>query len=429
MEMLEDMRVRRMATAMQLSQAMSEWRKALQLLCYGGQMALSMDVANVGKALKLLRKQWQRAVELLRFMSRSLLRSNTIVMNSIVAMSSWRKQQQVLWEMRKRGLKYNEKSFASGFKEWSSSLASLLSMRAYELEPDLITRSAFLKIAHWRQSQELFSEAKSYSLRPNAQFLTAAISADCRWQALLADQNCPKLDFRNVQLLAQLSWSFSSELLQQMALRHLDSKALRGPCTWQAAQQAIWSTSLAMMQHALDLGAWQSALREIYFSSLKSLKWQSGMSLFKKIRTLRVSSNSRSAVISMSEEAQWQQALHHFKKSDKILSSSCISACEWQRALKLFHLSREHADVVLYNAILSVLASSKWPFALYFYDEMLEEHLLPDEITHSAMIIACEKGLRWEQSLHFLQIMTQKDQIALNSAISAVQKAGSGKSP
>ena len=402
---------------------MGSWPEALELP--------SVDVVHVGKALLLLRRvdNWLPALELLRFMSQRLLRRNDIVMNSVVTLCGWSKALQLLLEMRFRGIEYNRKSFASAFKEWSTSLSSFKSMKAYELQPDLITRSACVRMARlasWRQSQSMFSEAKTYSLRPNAQFLTGAIT-DSQWQALLADQNCPPLDLQNFQVLSKLSWSFSSALLEHMALNHVKKTALRA---WQAAAEATeatWLRSLANLEHALRSGAWQSSVRKIYLTSLKSLTWQSGLLVFKKIFKRRVSSNSRSAVISMLEDAQWASALHYFNASDVILSSSCISACEWQRALKLFDLSRGHADVVLYNAILSVL-ESKWQLALHFYDEMLRVELLPDEITYSCMISACEKGLQWEQSLIFLEKMKEKDVIAdviaLNSAISAAQKSG-----
>jgi pentatricopeptide repeat domain-containing protein 1 len=74
--------------------------------------------------------------------------------------------------------------------------------------------------------------------------------------------------------------------------------------------------------------------------------------------------------------------------------------------------------------------AAKWQLALVRLSVMPEARMVPDEITYSAAISACEKGGQWQLALNLLSLMPDTrlapDEITHNAATSACERMDSG---
>ena len=67
-----------------------------------------------------------------------------------------------------------------------------------------------------------------------------------------------------------------------------------------------------------------------------------------------------------------------------------------------------------------------WKHALQFFQRMQQQSMVPNIITYSALISACEKGKQPERALELFEAMKQQgvvpDVITYNALISACEK-------
>eukprot|EP00438_Fugacium_kawagutii_P018221 Skav218336 [mRNA] locus=scaffold755:379513:382566:+ [translate_table: standard] len=91
--------------------------------------------------------------------------------------------------------------------------------------------------------------------------------------------------------------------------------------------------------------------------------------------------------------------------------NAAISACHgaaWQVALELLR-SMEHEEAVLPDVIScsSVISAceERWPMALQLFKSMFKRDLRPDQITFNATIRACAKDGQWHLALELLEAM------------------------
>lgn len=87
-------------------------------------------------------------------------------------------------------------------------------------------------------------------------------------------------------------------------------------------------------------------------------------------------------------------------------------------------------DVATYNSAVGVLSKSQqplqWAYSLALLAEMRIEGLIPNVITYTALISACEKGQQWTHALQLFRDMRQDsaeaNRITFNSTISSCEK-------
>ncbi|CAE8626802.1 unnamed protein product [Polarella glacialis] len=84
---------------------------------------------------------------------------------------------------------------------------------------------------------------------------------------------------------------------------------------------------------------------------------------------------------------------------------------------------------ITYSAAISACEKGgQWQQALNLLSLMPEARVVPNEITYNAAISACEKGGQWQLALNLLSLMPEAkvvpDEISYNAAISACEKGG-----
>ena len=162
-----------------------------------------------------------------------------------------------------------------------------------------------------------------------------------------------------------------------------------------------WEGTLDLFERMKNLNIPQT--ESSYISILKACSWQVGLMMQQQFAHPQTAKFCSSLVSTL--DAQWQWAVYLLTRLssdvdvDVVLCSACISSCEkaseWQYALIFFDLVADSPDVVLYNATISALEKcGQWILALHFLEKMEIEGLVPEGITYSAVISACEKGLQ-----------------------------------
>ncbi|CAE7344426.1 TEF3 [Symbiodinium sp. CCMP2456] len=135
----------------------------------------------------------------------------------------------------------------------------------------------------------------------------------------------------------------------------------------------------------------------------------------------------------------WEEALRVFllagNAADVISFNAALSVCEWSRqweqALSLL-VAAADSDVVSYNTVVSACAkSSAWVHALLLlWEDLLGggSRTTADIISFNAGISACEKAAKWELALELVQALLlqglQADIFTWNAALSACASAG-----
>ena len=82
---------------------------------------------------------------------------------------------------------------------------------------------------------------------------------------------------------------------------------------------------------------------------------------------------------------------------------------QWRRALQLFHSMQRHGvvpDVITYSALISACEKGNEPDrALKLFEAMKQQGIVPDVIIYNALISACEKGQQPERALELFEAM------------------------
>ncbi|CAK8999664.1 Pentatricopeptide repeat-containing protein At1g09900 [Durusdinium trenchii] len=102
--------------------------------------------------------------------------------------------------------------------------------------------------------------------------------------------------------------------------------------------------------------------------------------------------------------------------------SACANASAWKEALAVFESIKEK-DVVTYNS--SITACTKGRQAgrsLRLFSEMKALQLRPDQVTHGAVLNACEKAALWVEALHLLAQEPPPTIVLVNMVASACEK-------
>jgi pentatricopeptide repeat protein len=78
-------------------------------------------------------------------------------------------------------------------------------------------------------------------------------------------------------------------------------------------------------------------------------------------------------------------------------------------------------DVITYSALISACEKGKQPErALELFEAMQRQGVVPDVITYSALVSACEGSQQWELTSHLLSSMQQREVIPNETALSMI---------
>ena len=251
---------------------------------------------------------WIIALGLGQSMLQKSLRSNTILMNSLVtalhASRNWRATSELLITMCQLGIPYNHVSFAAAFSEiWATSLGFLRRMSSLQLQLDLIARSSLLKIMptrQWQQSLTINDRTHSNGIALNAQYIAIYTTAcrgewnsdTVRWPQALELHTASLISHKALTTRLRIipdagnyntlfaEWHFSSLLLHKMAAAGIKHAHIYSTCLqrlqdgsedaskqWQFAFGVLGLMNNARVERdvssfllvaGLSIGSWQS---------------------------------------------------------------------------------------------------------------------------------------------------------------------------
>eukprot|EP00434_Breviolum_minutum_P013440 symbB.v1.2.011847.t1/scaffold801.1/size161289/3 len=337
------------------------------------------------------RRQWHKAVQLLRNMqcSSATVQANVISFNS--AMGTWPNALTLFVEMvalhfQPTSISYN--TLLSRSTSWPLAQHGFERMRQHNTSWDMFSFSAAIAGRHWPHAWKLFATATA-TMKPNVVSWNATISAcekdkqwaEALWLFFMFTSSCPRT-------------------LDVVTVNATISSCEKGS-QWGHALH-IFHTVPKMAIEA-DIISFNSTIS----SCEKAAQWQHAVSLFDSRKKVSPDIISFNAMISAFEkDGEWQQALHFFQ---------------------LISRSNLQPTVVSFNAIISAFEKGgQWQYALSLFAHFLETNVQPDVISFSAAISSCEKTGQWQQALMLFAAMpgwrVLPSVVTFNATISACEK-------
>ncbi|CAK9037402.1 unnamed protein product [Durusdinium trenchii] len=311
------------------------------------------------------------------------------------------------------------------------------------------TMNACVAARKWALALDLFAQMEAHQVQTNKYVLSTCMKAyneASLWHLALAElakelvSSGSDLDeiLFGVCITAcgkAMKWIWALQLLQELTERSLPHEEGRKLAIFACEKATAWRCALELLQGLGTLRAERRsvpATNSVISACGKGRQWMMSMSLLMEMsqKELQADEVSWNSLLSAFEKGtQWQRALllvdAEVSLSRMALNASisaCANASAWKEALAVFESIKEK-DVVTYNS--SITACTKGRQAgrsLRLFSEMKALQLRPDQVTHGAVLNACEKAALWVEALHLLAQEPPPTIVLVNMVASACEK-------
>ncbi|CAE7196410.1 EMB2076 [Symbiodinium natans] len=293
-------------------------------------------------------------------------------------------------------------------QRWQMSL--LLLCDAFEDAVACSTALISCRGRNWRLPLLLLAIASAKTLRPNAVILTATMAKQTWTRSLQQLQACSRLRLRVdsvafVAAVASCAWRGSLELLASGRRCGLPGSSARSAAVAATSEALLWEESIAVLL---------SPRRSRRSGEISPQYRKNGLCGFV------------SAIAACDATRRWAWALELLHRApvlglgfDLDVLNAAISACEsaWRQAWATLGVAAKglaaqspRPDLISWNTLLTC---TPWPSALEVFRGLRRRGLLPDVISTTALVTACEEGLRWSTSLTAVSLM-REDRLPCN---------------
>eukprot|EP00435_Cladocopium_sp_Y103_P045857 s1549_g13.t1 len=392
----------------------TQFQPALQTF-QSAQEAVSLNLVIFNIAINACEKvsQWQQALAWLHEAASEHLQLDVVTFTSVASCLPNRMAHNT-------GVRAGSQS-----NDWRQSIAQLELLGDSKLEPDIVTYNVIQLGCYagggWETSLRVLSELKRSALIPDICSHNTAITGlehHQQWLAALNQLNvadaCNMPDVQTysaamVSCATGEQWQAAVMLLEKSAERSLQcNTVLINSCLTACERATAWEAAVFLLD---EVGQKQSELDVISLNVAISAcaaasEWQVALDLL-------TSSSSR----------QLQRNSISFNSAMKVSEKNQ----RWQFALVLLRLADDSACVgeATYSAVVPTLGTD-WKLAMLLIKQMENRWLEANQMTSTAMIVACGQGSEWKNALQLfaeMSAMVKPDVIMLNAAIGACERA------
>eukprot|EP00438_Fugacium_kawagutii_P033396 Skav210065 [mRNA] locus=scaffold485:105735:115321:+ [translate_table: standard] len=394
---------------------------------------------------------WREAFHLLQEANCQRV-SDLVTYNTVLGKSPWNQTLQLLRQLHRIQMQLDCISFNASIKstceKWEASLHLASSIKARELQPNIISSNSLMvsctRAQRWMNSVEIWNallecrlEATSVSYTLVLQICEAAGKAAGKWQdarRFLEEMHSSNLEHHLATYTAAISatgkcgdWEGALSLLGDMTSLQLQASLITINAVFDACAIANQWLAALELKHLSTGMEWDAATYTSLISACAA-EWQCAIWLFceSHSKTLATSLTLQNSCIS-AVRSQWEQSLlllHHI--TEMALEPSlntlnpAILACamgeEWSQSLELLEQMGKgkpkkfphiKPDSISFTSILMSCNRGEWQRALSLLSR-IPKHLEADIVMYNSLMYACGKGLQWERTLQILAQLLAK---------------------
>eukprot|EP00435_Cladocopium_sp_Y103_P075441 s27_g57.t2 len=342
---------------------------------------------------------------------------------------------------------------ASG-KRWTLGLVLLEAMLHRILQPDIISHSTSIPWLSWTAAIAALRRIGHVALRPNVVTFGGAINGcqkAAQWQsavALLLEAamigSLPNVVMLNSCISATGDWQIAMQLLSTMQMWRVTADVVTVNSLIAVCEQCCqWQAALALLYSGLQLESQLLPNLISFNSTISACSKQSESSrvtaLISIMKEQRVQADvvSYNSIISghLGHFSAWQstvQVLDELKiatlRASSVTFNTAMSAAgsTWEVVLGLL-IATPFTNVVTCTSAIDG-CSDRWEMAMHFLGRMLWMGLLPNVITLSSVLSACQTAQRWHIALAVQQMSSTSsvlpNVICYNSSCTSCEQSG-----